>query len=196
VPYPAPMVPTPVRMGPLGKMLAFGRAEGKIKKSGGPMKGGPGARRLPLGIEGSMAGARLPRQRRRTVDERSLMILDHGVEGSSPLRAHHVNQAIFEVSRKSCVGTALANRLPRRPDTTPLSLIRRIQFFPRPKAEDTQLSQDIIRLCRHSVSRSSIFKAGTMHWLINIGLVASLLLVLYTGAVIFFLTQLPDDPNF
>jgi hypothetical protein len=35
-----------------------------------------------------------------------------------------------------------------------------------------------------------------MHWLINIGLVASLLLVLYTGAVIFFLTQLPDDPNF
>jgi hypothetical protein len=94
------------------------------------------------------------------------------------------------------VGTVLANRLPRRPDATPLSLIRRIQFFPRPKAEDTQLSQDIIRLCRHSVSRSSIFKAGTMHWLINIGLVASLLLVLYTGAVIFFLTQLPDDPNF
>ena len=120
-----------------------------------------------------MAGARLPRQRRRTVDERSLMILG-----------------------KAVWALCLANRLPRRPDATPLSLIRRIQFFPRPKAEDTQLSQDINRLGRHSVSRSSIFKARTMHWLINIGLVASLLLVLYTGAVIFFLTQLPDDPNF
>jgi hypothetical protein len=35
-----------------------------------------------------------------------------------------------------------------------------------------------------------------MHWSIYIGLVALLALVLYTGTIMFFLTHLPDDPNF